>query len=60
MRVYLAWLAESDVDGDPLDDPAAAAWAARDYKAHLHGVLKRAPTTVNAALAAVSDFALRR
>ena len=60
VRVYLAWLADSDVDGDPLNDTAAAAWAARDYKAHLHGVLKRAPTTVNAALAAVSDLALRR
>jgi hypothetical protein len=28
--VYLAWLAGSDVDGDPLTDPDAAAWAARD------------------------------
>ncbi|GIF01580.1 tyrosine-type recombinase/integrase [Paractinoplanes rishiriensis] len=60
VRVYLAWLAASDVDGDPLTDPNAAAWAARDYKAHLHGILKRAPATVNAALAAVSDLALRR
>ena len=60
VRVYLAWLAAVDVDGDPLTDPAAAVWAARDYKAHLHGVLKRAPATVNAALAAVSDLALRR
>jgi integrase/recombinase XerC len=60
VRVYLAWLACTGVDGDPLSDPAAAAWAARDYKAHLHGVLKRAPATVNAALAAVSDLALRR
>jgi site-specific recombinase XerD len=60
VRTYLAWLADSDVDGDPLTDPTAAVWAARDHKAHLHGVLKRAPTTVNAALAAVSDLALRR
>lgn len=43
VRVYLAWLAESDVDGDPLGDPAAAAWAARHYKAHLYGTLRRAP-----------------
>ncbi len=60
VRVYLAWLARSEVDGDPLTEPAAAAWAARDYKAHLYGVLKRSPATVNAALAAVSDLAMRR
>lgn len=60
VRVYLAWLADSDVDGDPLTDPDAAAWAARDYKAHLHTTLKRAPATVNGALAAVSDLAIRR
>ena len=34
--------------------------AARDYKAYLDGTLKRAPATVNAALAAVSDLAVRR
>lgn len=60
VRVYLGWLAESDVDGDPLVDPAAAVWAARDYKAHLYGTLRRAPATVNGALAAVSDLAIRR
>lgn len=60
VRVYLAWLAESDVDGDPLHDPVAAVWAARDYKAHLYGTLRRAPATVNGALAAVSDLAIRR
>ena len=52
--------AAADVDGDPLTDPAAAVWAARDYKAFLYGALKRAPATVNAALAAVSDLAIRR
>ncbi len=58
--MYLAWLADTSADGDPLSDPAAAAWAARDYKAYLYGTRKRAPATVNAALAAISDFAIRR
>jgi hypothetical protein len=52
--------ADVDGDGDPLTDSAAAVWAARDYKAYLYGTLKRAPATVNAALAAVSDLAIRR
>jgi integrase/recombinase XerD len=60
VRVYLAWLADTDLDGDPLADPAAAAWAARDYKTYQYGTLRRAPATVNAALAAVSDLAIRR
>jgi integrase/recombinase XerC len=60
VRVYLAWLADAHTDGDPLNDPMAAAWAARDYKSYLYGTAKRAPATVNAALAAVSDLAIRR
>ena len=56
VRMYLSWLADTHVDGDPLNGPAAAAWAARDYKSHLYGAQKRAPATVNAALAAVSDL----
>jgi integrase/recombinase XerC len=60
VRMFLAWLAGANVDGDPLTDPAAAVWAARDYKAYLYGTGKRAPATVNAALAAVSDLAIRR
>jgi integrase/recombinase XerC len=60
VRIYLAWLGDAAVDGDPLTDAAAAAWAARDYKAYLYGSLKRAPATVNGALAAVSDLAIRR
>lgn len=62
VRVYLAWLADhaaGDVDGDPLGDRAAAVWAARDYKTALHAS-RRAPATVNGALAAVSDLAVRR
>jgi len=60
VRMFLAWLAGANVDGDPLTDPAAAVWAARDCKAYLYGTGKRAPATVNAALAAVSDLAIRR
>lgn len=60
VRMYLAWLADAAVDGNPLTDPAAATWAARDYKTYLYGTLKRAPATVNGALAAVSDLAIRR
>lgn len=56
----LAWLADAAVDGDPFTDPAAAAWAARDYKAYRYGTSKRAPATVNGALAAMSDLAIRR
>lgn len=60
VRVYLAWLADTEVDGAPFTDPAAAVWAARDYKTYLYGTRKRAPATVNAALAAISDLAIRR
>jgi len=34
--------------------------AVRDYRSHLQAVLKRRPTTVNGALAAVDDFYIRR
>ena len=60
VRIYLAWLSAADTEGDPLDDPSAAAWAARDYKAHLYATRRRAPATINAALAAISDLAIRR
>jgi hypothetical protein len=60
VRVFLARLALADGGGGgPLIDPNAAAWAARDYRPYLYGTLKRAPATVNAALAAVSDLAIR-
>jgi hypothetical protein len=35
-------------------------WTVRDYRTHLQTVLKRAPATVNSALAAVDDLYLRR
>lgn len=60
VRQYLAWLADAAVDGDPLTTPAARDWAVRDYRAHLQAVAKRAPRTVNNALAAVDDFYTRR
>jgi site-specific recombinase XerD len=63
VRQYLAWLAaESEVGGDPLTDPRARDWAVRDYRTWLltAAVPKRAPATVNNALAAIDDFYTRR
>ena len=56
VRVFLAWLAEGDHDGRPLDDPAARDWAVRDYRTHLVTVLKRSPATVNKVAAGLDDF----
>ena len=60
VRGYLSWLAETDVDGDPLGDPTARDWAVRDYRAQLKTVAKAAPTTINSHLAALDDFHTRR
>jgi site-specific recombinase XerD len=60
VRAYLIWLAATDLDGDPLTDPRARDWAVRDYRTHLITVAKRAPTTINNALAAIDDFYTRR
>lgn len=64
VRQYLAWLAaalaDGMVEGDPLIDPDARDWAARDYRTHLQTVLKRKPATINAHLTAVDDFYRRR
>jgi len=49
------WLAETDVDGDPLGDPTARDWAVRDYGAQLKTVAKAAPSTINNHLAALDD-----
>jgi integrase/recombinase XerC len=59
IRQYLAWVADADLDGDPLTQPAARDGAVRDYRAHLQTVLRRKPTTVNLALAALVDFYTR-
>ncbi|MCA1679581.1 MAG: phage integrase N-terminal SAM-like domain-containing protein [Actinobacteria bacterium] len=60
VRQYLAWLADADTQGDPLEDRDARDWAVRDYRSHLQTVLKRKPATVNNALAAVDDLYIRR
>lgn len=53
---FLAWLADADTNGtDPLVDPHARNFAVRDYKAHLKAT-RHAPSSVNAALAAVDHF----
>ncbi|MGH3722449.1 MAG: tyrosine-type recombinase/integrase [Pseudonocardiaceae bacterium] len=59
VRQFLVWLQVADTDGDPLREPAARDWAVRDYRTHLQAVAKRAPATVNNALAAVDDFYTR-
>jgi site-specific recombinase XerD len=59
VRQYLAWLADADLDEDPLASAAGRDWAVRDYRSHLQTVLKRSPATVNNALAAVDDFYIR-
>jgi site-specific recombinase XerD len=60
VRQYLAWLAGTDLDQDPLTSVDGRDWAVRDYRTHLQTVLKRSPATVNNALAAVDDFCIRR
>ena len=60
LRQYLAWLDTADVAGDPLADPDIRDRAVRDWRRHLLTVAKRAPATVNTALAAVDDFYTRR
>jgi integrase/recombinase XerD len=60
VRQFLAWLAVTELDGDPLGSAAERDWAVRDYRAYLQAVLKRRPATVNGALAAVDDFYVRR
>jgi integrase/recombinase XerC len=60
VRGYLTWLADADVDGDPLTQARARDWAVRDYRTHLVTVAKHAPRTINTALAAIDDFYTRR
>jgi integrase/recombinase XerC len=59
VRQYLAWLADADLDKDPLASAEHRDWAVRDYRTHLQAVLKRSPATVNNALAAVDDLYIR-
>ena len=60
VKAFLGWLANADVDGDPLGDPAARDWAVRDYRTFLLTVARRKPSTVNAHLTAIDDFYRRR
>ena len=60
VRQYLAWLGAADLDGDLFKDKHRRDWAVRDYRTHLQTVLKRAPATVNSALAAIDDLYLRQ
>jgi site-specific recombinase XerC len=60
VRQYLAWLAVTELEGDPLGSVAGRDWAVRDYRGYLQSVLKRSPATVKGALAAVDDFYIRR
>jgi site-specific recombinase XerD len=60
VRGYLTWLAAANADGDPLTQPRPRDWAVRDYRTHLVTVAKRAPRTINTALAAIDDFYTRR
>jgi site-specific recombinase XerD len=60
VRQFLAWIAATDLDNDPLASATGRDWAVRDYRTHLQTVLKRSPATVNNALAAVDDLYIRR
>ncbi len=54
---YLEYLAVTPAGyGDPLKDPHARDYAARDFKAHLKTVRKVRPSSVNLSLAAVDNF----
>jgi len=54
---YLEYLAATPAEyGDPLEDPHARDYAARDFKAHLKTVRKASPSSVNLSLAAVDNF----
>jgi len=52
---YLEWLAARPEHVGALEDPRARDWAVRDYRGALKDV-KRAPATINGALAAVDDL----
>ncbi|MFD1545782.1 tyrosine-type recombinase/integrase [Nonomuraea guangzhouensis] len=56
VRIFLAWLEASGLDGDPLTDAHDRDFAIRDYKTHMKTVLRRASNTVNAHLTALDHF----
>jgi site-specific recombinase XerD len=54
---YLEYLAATPAEyGDPLEDPHARDYAARDFKAYLKTVKRARPSSVNLSLAAVDNF----
>jgi len=54
---YLDYLAATSAEyGNPLEDPHARDYAARDFKAHIKTVRKARPSSVNLSLAAVDNF----
>jgi site-specific recombinase XerD len=54
---YLGYLTATPAEyGDPLEDPHARDYAARDFKAHLKTVRRARPSSVNLSLAAVDNF----
>lgn len=54
---YCAYLAATPPQyGDPLSDPHARDYAARDYKSHLKTARRAKPSSVNLALAALDHF----
>ena len=63
VRGYLAWLHGAQIagqlDGDPLTSAPARDGAVRDYRTHLQTTAARKPATINAVLAAISDFHVR-
>lgn len=60
VRGFLSWLEQSDpAGGDPLSERNRDG-TVRDYRTHLQTVLRRRPATINLALAAINDFAVRR
>ncbi len=59
VRQFLAWLAQTDLDGDPLTTKDARDQAVHVYRTHLQAGLDRKPATINGALAAIDDFYIR-
>lgn len=64
VRGFLAWLEDAgrdpELDGDPLEDPAARDGAVRDWRAWAKTAARLRPTTINNTLAAIDDFYTRR
>lgn len=53
---FLGWLVTSEHGARALSDPHVRDWAVRDYKRHVKGEARWAPSSVNQALAAIDNF----